>query len=237
MKHNHAHIKQVEYNSCSWPDKFTRPYGKLTIRPVSIHGKCRVYLGTRLSDERNRHGAVRNREFDCILSRLKRHICAKNTKRSFYGASWGVLCSKARTERHTLVIKMVLKIGGAMGEKNEGDERILPVINIVGGDLKHDDWGGHKVYDYTPITEFLDSVAEVEWTETRKGEYLVTAFGKTLVFWPKKGKWRAKGRSKVYWSLGVEQLVYKFLLKRDPPRADDEAELVREAEKHLGTLD
>ncbi len=75
---------------------------------------------------------------------------------------------------------------------------------------------GAYYYDYSPVTDYLNKVSafiEFRWEEISKGVFMIRYKNKIYTYWPKTGKWRARGSKPIYKSKNMHQFLVKYVFK------------------------
>ena len=94
-------------------------------------------------------------------------------------------------------------------------DNFKPVTLVSVSDEKSD-WGGNISYDYAPIKNYLLKAKEnigINWKESNKGIFMIEYKNSVYTYWPKTGKWRARGSRPIYKSKNIHQFFMKYVLK------------------------
>ena len=79
------------------------------------------------------------------------------------------------------------------------------------------DWNvTYPPFDYSVTEEYLNKVNQtfgIEWIEERKGVYKIFYDRNFYTYWPKSGKWRARGSNPIYRSKSIESFFMDYVLK------------------------
>jgi len=88
---------------------------------------------------------------------------------------------------------------------------VLPKVSLVDNNPEGD-WV-HSSYDYTPIKDYLTGINGISWEESAPGVFTIIYQQRSYTYWPKSGKWRAKGNKTIYRSRDIEHFLNVYVFK------------------------
>lgn len=93
-------------------------------------------------------------------------------------------------------------------------DKLIKPVRIHGEDRDNDDYGNNSWLDYRPIKSYLNGLAVdgVTYESDLNGRFLIFYADKCYFYWPKSGKWRLKGKSKIYKSKDISFFIKNYVL-------------------------